>query len=146
MAARELQMSDETTGQQVRSDDLLGVTADANGFVSLDDLIAAMKAQDGEAGKELWEDAEREVKLLAMVELQRMEIERLREALALAVESDGGTRYEDLEDDCGTRCCCLVRSYEPHTEECWVTAAQAALTPNAGIERLDGREGATDER
>lgn len=33
-------------------------------------------------------------------------------------EFDGGVRYEGDDDDCGTRACCCVSSYVPHTEDC----------------------------
>ena len=33
-------------------------------------------------------------------------------------EFDGGVRYENADDDVGTRACCGVASYKPHAENC----------------------------
>lgn len=54
-------------------------------------------------------------------------LEEIRELLKEAVEFDGGTCYENEDDEIGTRCCCYVRSYYPHTADCWVTRAAAIL-------------------
>lgn len=54
-------------------------------------------------------------------------LQELLAAAKEAVESEGGLRYEDNEDDVGSRACCYVLSYRPHREDCWVPRLQAAL-------------------
>jgi hypothetical protein len=54
-------------------------------------------------------------------------VAELIEAAKSAVESDGGTRYEDADDEVGTRACCYEVSYAPHEPDCWVNKLRAAL-------------------
>jgi hypothetical protein len=54
-------------------------------------------------------------------------VNELLAAAKLALESDGGLRYEDDDDDCGSHACCLVRSYKPHKPDCWVPRLRDAI-------------------
>jgi hypothetical protein len=66
--------------------------------------------------------------------------ERLRAALKLALESDGGITYDGEDDAVGYRPCCRVSSYKPHEPDCWVTVATAALAQEKKdlVNREDG--------
>lgn len=44
-----------------------------------------------------------------------------------ALEGEGGFRYENDDDDCGSHACCLVASYKPHAADCWVPRLRAAV-------------------
>jgi len=68
-----------------------------------------------------------EVVLASDYDAKCAEVARLRSALCLALESDGGTGYADSEDEVGYRICCGVVSYKPHQGGCWVTNARKAL-------------------
>ncbi len=51
----------------------------------------------------------------------------LREAATLALESDGGVRYDHEEDEVGVRACCYEVSYKPHAADCWVPKLRLAI-------------------
>jgi hypothetical protein len=44
-----------------------------------------------------------------------------------ALESDGGYRYEDADDEIGAHACCHQISYKSHADDCWVPRLRAAV-------------------
>ena len=54
-------------------------------------------------------------------------VKRLEDALAAALEYDGGVSYTSEYDSIGDHACCASPRYKAHDPECWVLKAQAAL-------------------
>ena len=64
-----------------------------------------------------------------LVDSLRLKAQRdaLLAALRKAVEDGCANSYAHEDDVCGERGCCGVVSYAPHTDDCWVTTARAAI-------------------
>jgi hypothetical protein len=69
----------------------------------------------------------RAVDAAAELRRQHAEIERLREALAAALDNGCRTVYLNEDDDVGCRGCCDEVSYLPHSHDCWTVKARAAI-------------------
>lgn len=62
-----------------------------------------------------------------------MALTALQTAARLALESNGGTSYQDEEDEVGYRTCCRVVSYKEHEADCWVVQLRAALDAELAV-------------